>query len=102
VDAMQALCVLAQLFGGDPQESLPLHTLNMLLHQQLEFIAEFLGAAAIRKTLPIQIISPLPLKMAKSTARLAAAGRRRPRSDPPAWHGSRREIKINKKFVKKP
>jgi len=64
--------VLAQFFGGDPQEYLPLHTLNMLLHQRLEFIAEFRGAAAIRRTLPIQIISPLPLKMAKSTARPAA------------------------------
>jgi hypothetical protein len=102
VDAMQALGVLAQFCGGDPQESLPLHTLNMLLHQQLEFIAEFRGAWTIRKTLPIQIISPLPLKMAKSTAPLAAAGHRRPRSDPPAWHGSRRGVKINKKFVKKP
>ena len=55
---MQALCVLAQFCGGDPQESLSLHTLNMLLHQQLEFIAEFRGAGTIRKTLPIQIISP--------------------------------------------
>src|ERR1700683_5794777 len=41
VDAMQALCVLAQFFGGDPQEYLPLHTLKMLLHEQLEFIPEF-------------------------------------------------------------
>jgi hypothetical protein len=90
---MQARCVLAQFFGGDPQECLPLHTLNMLLHQQLEFIAEFREAAAIRRTLTIQIISPLPLTMAKSTARLAAAGLRRPRSYPPALPGIRREIK---------
>ena len=64
MDAMQALCVLAQFFGGDPQEYLPLHTLKMLLHQQLEFIAEFREAAALGRRLPIQIISPLPLKMA--------------------------------------
>lgn len=96
VDAMQALCVLAQFFGGDPQEYLPLHTLKMLLHQQLEFIPEFRGAAAIRRTLPIQIISPLPLKIGKSTARPAAEESSRCLA---SNQGVR--SKINKKFVRK-
>ena len=98
MDATQALCVLAQFFGGDPQEYLPLHTLNMLLHQQLEFIADFRGAAAIRRTLSIQIISPLPLEIGKSTVRPAAEDHE---VNPLPRTGSRREMQINKKFVRK-